>query len=66
MLFIRGTLVHTPERGEVQLLEDRFVVVTDEGVIAAIAPGANEAEQLGKHGGTHQDVLRLKVCYWLC
>jgi hypothetical protein len=62
MLFVRGTVAHTPIRGELEVLEDRILVVDDAGVIAASEPGAAEARCLAQHGGKPEDVLRLKVC----
>ena len=63
MLFIRGTLAHTPVRGEVELLHDHLVVVDThaDGRIVAVVPGVQEAECLARHGGRPKDVLRLQV-----
>lgn len=62
MLFIRGTLAHTPVRGEVELLRDHLVVADTQanGRIVAVVPGAQEAECLVLHGGRPEDVLRLQ------
>lgn len=61
MLFIRGNLAHTPQLGDVEVLQDRLLVVSDNGVIVAIAPGEQEEECLAQHGGNEADVLRLQV-----
>ncbi len=63
MLFIRGTFAHTPVRGEVELLSDHLLAVDTQadGRIVAVAPGAQEAACLARHGGRPDDVLRLRV-----
>ncbi|KAL4422640.1 hypothetical protein ABPG75_008837 [Micractinium tetrahymenae] len=62
MLFIRGTIAHTPLRGEVELLPDQLLVVDPQasGRIVAVVPGEQEAACLVQHGGQAEDVLRLQ------
>lgn len=61
MLFVRGTIAHTPVRGELEVLKDRLLVVDDAGRILASEPGTAEAGCLAQHGGKPEDVLRLEV-----
>jgi guanine deaminase len=41
---IRGSALHTPRPGEVELLKDCLIIVDDEGSIAAIHPDGAEAQ----------------------
>lgn len=65
--------MHTPVRGEVELLPDQLVAVDEAGTITAVVPGSQEAACLAAHAGRPEDVLRLEVrialgaCSWsLC
>ncbi|EFN55526.1 hypothetical protein CHLNCDRAFT_8558, partial [Chlorella variabilis] len=64
-LFVRGTLVHTPVRGEVELLPDQLVAVDEAGTITAVVPGSQEAACLAAHAGRPEDVLRLEANQFL-
>lgn len=62
MLFIRGTVVHTPCRGDVEVLPDRLLAIDDAGSgrILALLPGEQEAECLALHDGREEEVVRLQ------
>lgn len=59
-LAFRGAFVHTPTYGEVETLRDTVLVVQN-GKIAKIAGGANEAAVLQEFGLAPTAVRRLKV-----
>lgn len=55
----RGTLVHTPNYGQMDMLIDRILVIC-EGKIVAIECGSKEDEVLAKHGIRPSSVRRLE------
>ena len=59
-LAFRGTLVHTPQYGQVDMLLDKLLIVKD-GQIAHIGEGSQEIEVLQKYGLDGQSVHRLQV-----
>lgn len=67
MLFIRGTVVHTPVRGHVEVLLDRLLVVDVDGggKIASMVSGEEEANCLALYSGQAEDVLRLSADQFL-
>jgi guanine deaminase len=64
MLIIRGTVVHTPVRGHVEVLPDRILVI-DDGKIASMIAGEEEANCLALYGRQAEDVLRLSADQFL-
>ncbi len=59
-LAFRGTLVHTPTYGSLDILIDRLLIVS-EGKIVAIAHGQEEPDVLEKWGIAEGKVRRLLV-----
>ena len=41
-MLVRGTLIHTPVKGEVEIIEDALVAVDDHGTISSVARNTDD------------------------
>ena len=60
-LVFRGTLVHTPTYGTLDILEDKIIAVKG-GKIVKVAEGSSEESVLSQLGVHAASVRRMKVC----
>lgn len=61
-LVIRGTFIHAPEYGKLEVLEDKVLAVRvgdETSSILAIVDGATEEQLLQSHGLSNESVIRL-------
>ena len=56
-----GSFVHAPVYGELELATDRCLVISNEGVITAVAPASQAESVLAQHRVDPSSVLRLQV-----
>ncbi len=56
-----GTFVHAPIYGELEIAEERCLLINGHGVIDAICPASEAEPLLAEHGVGSTNVLRLRV-----